>query len=71
MAEINEALLIAHVERRLISKYSQFAPEEVSVVVQSEVARFAHSPIREFFPLLIERHAGARLAKLESLAPAQ
>jgi hypothetical protein len=43
----------------------------VSSIVQSEVARFAHSPIREFVPLLVERHAGARLAKLESLAPAQ
>ena len=71
MAEVNEALLIAHVERNLISKYSQFPPEEVAAIVQSEVARFADRPIREFVPLLVERHASTRLAKLESLAPAQ
>ena len=71
MAEVNEALLIAHVERNLISKYSQFPPEEVAAVVQSEVARFTDRPIREFVPLLVERHASARLGKLESLAPAQ
>ena len=68
MAETKEALLIAHVERRLISEYAQFPPEEVSTIVQSEVARFAHSPIREFVPLLVERHASARLDKLKSLA---
>jgi hypothetical protein len=71
LAETKEALMIAHVERRLISKYSHVRPEEVSTIVQSEVARFAHSPIRDFVPLLVERHANARLAKLESLAPAQ
>ena len=71
MAETNETHLIAHVEQRLTSKYSQFPLEEISTIVQSEVARFAHSPIREFVPLLVERHANARLAKLESLAPAQ
>ena len=71
MAENKEAVLIAHVERRLTSKFSQFRPDEVSTIVQSGVARFVHSPIREFVPLLVERHAGARLAKLESLAPAQ
>jgi hypothetical protein len=71
MAEINEALLIAHVERRLTSKYSHIPPEEVAAIVQGEVARFAHRPIREFVPLLIERHATARLAKLQSLAPAR
>ena len=71
MAENKEAPLIAHAERRLISKYSHVLPEEVAAIVQSEVARFAHSPIREFVPLLIERHATARLATLESLAPAQ
>ena len=71
MAETNEAHLIARVEQRLTTKYSQFPPEEVAAVVQSEIARFADRPIREFVPLLVERHAGARLAKLESLAPAQ
>ncbi len=71
MAEVKETGFIAHVERRLTSKYSQFAPEEVATIVQSEVARFAHSRIREFVPLLVERHANARLAKLERLSPAQ
>lgn len=68
MAETKEAVLIAHVERRLTSKYSQVPSEEVSTIVQGAVARFAHSPIRDFVPLLVERHASARLAELGSLA---
>ena len=71
MAEINQTVLIAHIERGLIGKFPQFRPEEVAAMVESEIARFAHRPIREFVPLLIERHATARLAKLESLSPAQ
>ena len=68
MSETNEAVLIAHVERRLISKYSQVPQAEVSTIVQSEIARFAQSPIREFVPLLVERHASSRLAEVGSLA---
>ena len=55
MAETKEAVLIAHVERRLTSKYSQVPSEEVSTIVQGVVARFVHSPIRDFVSACRER----------------
>lgn len=67
-AENKEVQLIAHIERRLISKCQHIPAHEVTTIIQSEVARFADRPIREFVPLLVERHASARLAKLDSLA---
>jgi hypothetical protein len=71
VAEINGDTMIGEVERRLASKYSQFPPSEISTTVQSARERFAQSPIRDFVPLLVERNAGARLHKLDSLAPSQ
>ena len=63
MAEISEQLLIAEVERRLTSRFTQFAPDQVASVVMSARAHFEQSPIRDFVPLLVERRAGAELAK--------
>ena len=54
MAETNETHLIAHVEQRLTSKYSQFPLEEISTIVQSEVARFADTVGRVFVSLAPE-----------------
>jgi hypothetical protein len=62
VAEISEQLLIAEVERRLTTKYAQLAPDRISSAVQNARARFEQSPIRDFVPLLVERHAGAELA---------
>jgi hypothetical protein len=64
MAEISERLLIAEVERRLTSKYTQIPQDQIYAAVQNAYARFEQSPIRDFVPLLVERHAGAELAKL-------
>jgi hypothetical protein len=64
MAEISEQLLIAEVERRLTSKYAQIPPDQISTVVQNAHARFEQSPIRDFVPLIVERHARAELAKV-------
>jgi hypothetical protein len=63
MAEISEDLLIAEVERRLTSKYGHIPGVEVSTAIQRVYAQFEQSPIRDFVPLLVERRAGAELAK--------
>ena len=73
VAEISEQLLIAEVERRLTSKYAQMiSPDQISTAVQKARARFEHSRIRDFVPLLVERRARAELAKLsEPVAASQ
>jgi hypothetical protein len=63
MAEISEDLLIAEVKRRLTSKYAHIPAVEVSTAIQRVYAQFEQSPIRDFVPLLVERRAGAELAK--------
>ena len=62
MAEITEQLLIAEVERRLTSKYAQLLPDRIASAIQNAHTRFEQSPIRDFVPLLVERHAHAELA---------
>jgi hypothetical protein len=64
VTERSERALIAEVERRLISKYAQIPPDQISIAVQHAHARFEHSRIRDFVPLLVERHARAELANL-------
>jgi len=63
MAEISESVMIAEVERRLSSMYSDLPADRVSSAIQSAHAQFAQSPIRDFVPLLVERRARAELAK--------
>ena len=63
VAEISEELMIADVERRLTSKYGHLPPEQISAAVERARARFEQSSIRDFVPLLVERHARAELTK--------
>ena len=63
MAEISEELMMADVERRLTSKYAHLPPDQICAAVQNARARFAQSPIRDFVPLLVERHARAELTR--------
>ena len=71
MAEISEQTQVADVERRLTSKYAQLPPDQISSVVRQAHARFEQSPIRDFVPLLVERHARAELAKASQPAMAE
>ncbi|MCW2649076.1 MAG: hypothetical protein QOE41_3914 [Mycobacterium sp.] len=64
MTEISEQLLIADVERRLTGKYPHIPVDQIVLAVQDALARFEHSRIRDFVPLLVERHARAELAKM-------
>jgi hypothetical protein len=70
MAEMSEQLLIAEVERRLTDKHPHIPSDQVSFVIQTVCAQFERSPIRDFVPLLVERRAGAELAKLKEAVPA-
>jgi hypothetical protein len=58
----SERTLIDEVERRLIRKYTEVPPDQVSSVVETAHARFERSRIRDFVPLLVERRAGQELA---------
>ena len=71
VGEISEDMKIAEVERRLIAKFPQFTPDEVSRIIASAHARFERRPIRDFVPLFVERNAAYRLDKLRSLSPTQ
>jgi hypothetical protein len=63
VAEISEELMIADVERRLTNKCGHLPPEQISAAVERARARFEQSSIRDFVPLLVERHARAELTK--------
>lgn len=60
--QISEDVMIAEVHRRLSSQYTDIPADQVSRAVQAAQARFAQSPIRDFVPLLVERHARNQLA---------
>jgi hypothetical protein len=66
----HEQDLIAEVKRRLTGKYVGVSPELISSAAGHAYARFAHYPIRDFVPLLVERRAGAELAGGGQLAGA-
>ena len=71
MAEKREATVIAEIERRLENRYPGFPQHEVRRIVETAHARFAHSRIRDFVPLFVERNAAERLKKLDGLVPSQ
>ena len=64
MGEINEDVMIAHIERRLATKYPHLPADQVVGAVQEARARLEHSPIRDFIPLLVERRANAELTRV-------
>ena len=71
VAQKGEQLLIADVQRRLMSTYAQLAPEQFSSAVTQARAHFEQSRVCDFVPLLVERRARAELAKTMQPAAAQ
>jgi hypothetical protein len=69
VAGTSEEMQLAAVEQRLSSMYADFPAHEVSSAVRDAHARFEHSRIRDFVPLLVERQARAELAKTPRTAP--
>jgi hypothetical protein len=67
----SEAALIDEVHQRLVSKFSHVPKEQISVTVAQAHARFEHSRVRDFIPLLVERRAKVMLAQAPVVAEAQ
>lgn len=63
MSEVAELTALAEVKRRLIEEFPQIASGDVEAAVAAAHARFDHRPIRDFVPLLVEKHARHRLAQ--------
>jgi hypothetical protein len=61
--KVSEEELIRDVERRMIGKYPQLPPPEISTVVRKVRARFAQSRVRDFVPLLVKRRASDELCR--------
>jgi hypothetical protein len=59
---ISEQTLIAGIERRLTQQFPDVVPDLVDAIVRREHARFEASPIRDFIPLLVEKHVRQHLA---------
>jgi len=66
MSHIDERALIADVQQRLTTAFPQCSPIDVRVVVTEAYAGFAACRVRDFVPLLVERHATRELAALSA-----
>ena len=58
----SEAALIDEVRERLVRKFSHIPKDQISATVAQAHARFEHSRVRDFIPLLVERRARSALA---------
>ena len=63
MTAKSEQALLEAVKQRLAGKYAQLPAQRVEAAVDSAYASFADCRIRDFVPLLVERHATSELAK--------
>jgi hypothetical protein len=64
MNELTEKQVIDQLADRLVPIYPAVEPDDVSRVVHEEYTRYEGSPIRDYIPLLVERHAKEELDKL-------
>lgn len=62
----SEAASIDEVQQRLVRKFSHVPKDQISTTVAHAHARFEHSRVRDFIPLLVERRAGAELARRQA-----
>ncbi|CAN5641329.1 hypothetical protein BH09ACT8_BH09ACT8_60910 [soil metagenome] len=63
MLEIDERVMVEEVKRRLADSHTDVSADRIDSVVQSAYGQFAHSPIRDFIPLFVERRARAQLSE--------
>jgi hypothetical protein len=66
MIQLSEQQIIDQLTIKLADAHKQVGLAHVSKVVKEKYNRFDGSPIRDFVPLLVERHAKAELAQLGS-----
>ncbi|EFG78027.1 hypothetical protein HMPREF0591_2063 [Mycobacterium parascrofulaceum ATCC BAA-614] len=61
ITEVDEEVLLADIERQLVDDFPGVPPKVVDALLREEHARFAHSRVREFVPLLVEKNAREQL----------
>ncbi|OCB56908.1 hypothetical protein A5677_17685 [Mycobacterium malmoense] len=61
VTEVDEEMLLADIERQLVDDFPGVPPKVVDALVREEHARFTHSRVREFVPLLVEKNAREQL----------
>jgi hypothetical protein len=62
--ESSEQTIVDQLVVRLTSRYPALSESTVASVVQDVHARFDGRPLRDFVPLLVERHARVELDRL-------
>jgi hypothetical protein len=67
--QVNEETLLADIERRLVDEFPYVSPMVVDTLIRKEHARFKASRIRDFVPLLVEKHARRELKHKPSISP--
>ncbi|HEX4559974.1 MAG TPA: hypothetical protein VH166_12485 [Mycobacterium sp.] len=66
MIELSEQTVIDQLVVRLTSRYPAVPQSIVQSVVHDVHARFDGRPLRDFIPLLVERHARRELDRLRA-----
>jgi hypothetical protein len=66
--ELSEQTIIDQIVARLANRYPVIATSTVAGVVHDVYARFDGRPLRDFVPLLVERHAKRELDLLHAAA---
>jgi hypothetical protein len=59
--QVNERALLADIKLRLIEQFPDVEPGVVDALIRRECGRFEGSPIRDFIPLLVEKHVRRQL----------
>jgi hypothetical protein len=68
MADLSEQASLEHLKLRLSSTYADLPQDRIASAIHSAHARFEHSPIRDFVPLLVERRARGELGQIVTAA---
>jgi hypothetical protein len=67
--QVSEETLLADIQRRLLDEFPDVATAVVNTLIRKEHARFETSQIRDFVPLLVEKHARRELKHKPSISP--
>jgi hypothetical protein len=59
--QVSEETLLADIVRRLVDEFPHVSPMVVDTLIRKEHARFEASRIRDFVPLLVQKHARREL----------
>jgi hypothetical protein len=59
--QVTEQTVLADIEQRLVDEFPSVSREVVDGLIRRERTRFQSSRIRDFIPLLIEKHARRQL----------